>query len=148
MLSHDVDALIDALPDPKLRDDSRALATLMADVTGEPGEVGSPKVVGFGRCHYRYPTGREGDTSKVGFSPTPRGLTIYLLSGMAGYEDLLGRLGKFRTGKVCLYVRRLDDVDRDVLRQVVDRSVRHLDQAVRAFGAVPRMSDMPPYVED
>ena len=148
MISRDVDALIDTLPDPTLRDDSRALATLMAEATGDQGEVWSAKMVGFGRCHYRYPTGREGDASKVGFSPTSRGLTIYLLSGMAGYEDLLGRLGKFRTGKVCLYVRHLDDVDRDVLRQVVDRSVRHVDQTVRALGALPRMSDMPPYVEE
>ena len=145
MLSLDVDTLLETLPDRKLRDDSRALATLMAEVTSEPGEVWSPKLVGFGRCHYRYPTGREGDISKVGFSPTPRGLTIYLSSGMAGSEDLLGRLGTFRTGVVCLYVRRLDDVDREVLRLILDRSVRHVDQTVQALGALPRMSDMPPF---
>ena len=107
-----------------------------------------PKLVGFGEYHYRYASGREGDASKIGFAPTARGLTIYLLSGMVGYEDLLDPIGAHTRGKLGLYVRRLADLDIDVLRQVLDRCVRHLDQVVRTRGSIPRMSEMPPWDPD
>jgi len=144
-LPAEVEAVVDAVPDPGVRADSRAFATLVTEVTGEPAWLGSPKIIGFGRCHWRYPTGREGDSAKVGFSPTPRGLTVYLMSGFVGYDDILGRLGRHSIGKSCLYLRRLEDVDGDALRALIDRSVRHIDQTVAALGALPRMSDMPPF---
>ena len=142
-----VEAFFDAIGDPRLRADSRALAALMGEVTGESAWIWSPKIIGFGHCHWRYPTGREGDAGKIGFSPTPRGFTLYLMSGLVGYDDLITRLGHVRPAKSCLYIRRLDDVDREALRALLERSVRHIDQTVDALGALPRMSDMPPYVE-
>jgi hypothetical protein len=147
-MATDVDALINGLRNEGLREDCRDLVALMEDVTGVPARRWSDKLVGFGEYHYRYASGREGVAGRVGFSPTPRGLTIYIASGLVGYDDLLERLGRHRTGKVCVYVRRLGDVGLDVLRQLVERCVRHLDQTERAPGAIPRMSEMPPYVDE
>ena len=140
-----VEAFLDGITDPGRRGDARALAAMMAEVTGERPYLGYDKIVGFGRYHYRYPSGREGDAAILGFSPTSRGLTIYVASGFVGYEDLLAGLGKHRTTKVCLYVRRLDDLDLGVLRRLLERSADHIEQTVRALGAVPRLSEMPPY---
>ncbi len=127
------------------RQDAEALITLMRDVTGEPPKLWGSKIIGFGQYHYRYASGREGDAAAVGFAPRGKQLTLYLLSGMVGYDDLLGRLGKHTTGKACVYIRRLADVDRDVLRQLIERSVSHTRQVEAEMGGLPRMSAMPDY---
>ena len=115
----------------------------MGTVTGEePVVAGS--IVGFGPVHYKYASGREGDTFKVGFSPRKANLTIYTMSGLVGYDDLLGRLGPHKTGKSCIYIKRLEDIDRAALVAVIERAVSHIDQTVGDVGALPRMSDMPP----
>jgi hypothetical protein len=80
---------------------------------------------------------------KVGFAPRKANLTLYLMSGMVGYDDLLARLGPHKTGKSCIYVKRFDDLDRDVLAELIERSVAHLDEVYDAAGGVPRMSEMP-----
>lgn len=140
----DVKAFLDAVENDRRRQDSFELLELMQEATGEtPYLWGS--IVGFGTYHYKYESGREGDAGKLGFSPRKQALTIYFLSGLAGYEDLLARLGPHTTGKSCLYIRRLEDVDREVLSEMMRRSAEHIDQAVEQLGAVPRMADMPPY---
>ena len=118
-----VDAFIDAVGDEHRRADCRAVARLMAEVTGAEGVMWGTSIVGFGNYHYRYASGREGDFFEAGFSPRKRALTIYVMAGFAEYEDLLARLGKHSTGKSCLYVKRLADVDLDVLREMLIRSV-------------------------
>lgn len=123
----DVDAFLDAIEDERRREDARALRRLMADVTDEKAQMWGPSMVGFGRYHYRYATGREGDWFKVGFSPRKQNLSLYIMSGFDGYEDLLEGLGKHSTGKACLYVKRLDDVDTDVLARLVARSIEHIE---------------------
>ena len=107
------------------RADADTLVELMCDVTGEPPVVWGPSIVGFGRYHYRYATGPEGDAPLAAFAPRKQELVVYLVSGYEHrYPVLLDRLGPHRTGKSCLYLKRLSDVDLDVLRTLVERSVR------------------------
>ncbi len=143
----EVARFVDAIADQVKRDDSRALIGIMTDATGEDPKLWG-SVIGFGTCHYRYESGREGHSAKVGFAPRKTNLTIYLLSGMVGYDDLLSRLGKHTTGKSCIYVERLADLDMQVLTDLLARAVKHIDQVEMEFGALPRMSEMPPYRAD
>lgn len=128
----DVDEFLDAIEDERRREDARAVRRLMGDVTGEKAQMWGPSIVGFGRYHYRYASGREGDWFKVGFSPRKQNLSLYIMSGFDGYEDLLERLGKHSTGKSCLYVRRLDDVDTDLLASLIQRSIEHIESTYPA----------------
>ena len=121
-----VDAFIDALDDEPKRADSRVVAEMMAEITGVPGVVWGSSIVGFGKYHYRYASGREGDFFEAGFSPRKRALTLYVMAGFSEYEDLLGRLGRHSTGKSCLYVKRLAYIDLDVLRELLTRSVSYI----------------------
>ena len=121
-----VDAFIDAVDEEHKRADCRVVARLMAEITGAEGVMWGSSIVGFGSYHYRYASGREGDFFEAGFSPRKRALTIYVMAGFAEYEDLLARLGKYATGKSCLYVKRLADVDLDVLREMLIRSVAYI----------------------
>ncbi len=123
----DVDAFLDAIDDERKREDAKALREMMAEVTGDDGAMWGTSIVGFGSYHYTYATGREGDWFKVGFSPRKQNLTLYIMSGFDEYEPMLERLGKHSTGKSCLYVKRLSDVDTDVLRDLVETSVRHIE---------------------
>ncbi len=115
----DVQEFLDAVPDPRRREDARSVCALMTEVTGEAPTMWGDSIVGFGSRRLRYDTGRELDWLVVGFSPRKGATTLYLLEGFDGYEDLLGRLGKHRTGKSCLYLSSLAAVDHDVLRELV-----------------------------
>lgn len=118
-----VDAYIDAVEDAQKRTDCRAVAAMMAEVTGAPARMWGPSIVGFGSYHYRYASGREGDFMETGFAARKRAITLYIMAGFSEYGDLLAKLGKHDTGKSCLYVKRLADVDQAVLREMVERSV-------------------------
>jgi Domain of unknown function (DU1801) len=123
--SADVDAFIDAVPNEHRRSDVRELCELMRSVTGEPPVMWGPSIVGFGSYHYRYESGRSGDAPLAGFSPRKANLVVYLVGGFEDrYPKLLDKLGPHTTGKACLYLKRLGDVDLDVLRQLVERSMR------------------------
>lgn len=119
----DVAAYIAAIPDEAQRQDAATLAALMQRVTGSPPTLWGGKIVGFGRYHYRGASGREGEWFVVGFAPRSRNLTLYIMDGLDGYAELLGKLGKHSTGRACLYVRRLADIDLDALTELVTRSV-------------------------
>jgi Domain of unknown function (DU1801) len=119
----DVDAFLDRVPDPQRRADAVAVRKLMADVSGQPGRMWGDSIVGFGQQHLRYSSGRELDWFVVGFSPRKQSMTIYLTEGFEAHQALLDRLGPHSLGKSCLYVKRLDDVDIDVLRELVGASV-------------------------
>jgi hypothetical protein len=121
----DVDAFIDAVPDEHRRSDARQLCELMRSVTGEPPVMWGPSIVGFGSYHYRYESGRTGDAPLAGFSPRKANLVVYLVGGFEDrYPKLLNKLGPHKSGKACLYLKRLGDVDAGVLRQLVERSMR------------------------
>lgn len=121
-----VDAFIAAVDDAQKREDCHAVAAIMAEATGASAQMWGTSIVGFGTYHYRYASGREGDFMEVGFSPRKRALTLYIMAGFSEYGDLLAKLGKHTTGKSCLYIKRLADVDQNVLREMVERSVRHI----------------------
>jgi len=113
------------VPDERRRADAVAVCKLMAEVTGEPAQMWGASIVGFGTYHYRYDSGHEGDAPLVGFSPRKTQLVIYLVGGYEErYQAALARLGPHKTGKGCLYLKRLADVDRDALRELIDRTVR------------------------
>lgn len=121
-----VDAFIGAIEDQGKRQDARAVAAMMAEVTAAPAQMWGPSIVGFGRYQYRYASGREGDFMETGFAPRKRALTLYVMAGFAEYEDLLAKLGKHTTGKSCLYIKRLADVDMAILRELIARSVAYI----------------------
>ena len=115
----DVGAFLDGIDDEKRREDCRAVVALMAEVTGEPPAMWGDSIIGFGSFHYKYPTGREGDWMATGVSPRKQNLTIYVITGFPRHEALMKKLGRYKTGKSCLYVKKLEDVDTSVLRELV-----------------------------
>ena len=121
-----VEAFLNGVEEDGKREDAFALLKLMEEVTGEAATMWGDSIVGFGSYHYRYASGREGDWFLTGFSPRKRNLTVYIMAGFDEYEALLEKLGKFKTGKSCLYVKRLADVDLDVLRELVRQSAEHV----------------------
>ncbi|MAS38305.1 MAG: hypothetical protein CL610_30185 [Anaerolineaceae bacterium] len=121
-----VQAFLEGVEDERKREDSFALLQLMQDVTGEEARMWGDSIIGFGSYHYKYASGREGDAMLAGFSPRKQALTLYIMAGFDEYDSLLDKLGKYKTGKSCLYVKKLDDVDTDVLKELVDRSVTHM----------------------
>jgi Domain of unknown function (DU1801) len=121
-----VDAFLDALPDEERRRDCRAVAAMMREATGAEARMWGPAIVGFGDHHYRYESGRENDWFQVGFSPRKAALTIYLMGGLQLMAPQLAKLGKYTTGKGCLYVKRLADIDEAALREMIDRAVELL----------------------
>ena len=106
--------------------DSLRLLELMSTITGEEPVMWGPSIVGFGRYHYRYETGREGDAAAVGFSPRKASLSLYGLLQSPEAGALLPRLGKHRTGAGCLYVNKLEDVDEAVLAELIRAGCRHM----------------------
>lgn len=114
------------IEDARRRVDALAVCALMQDVTGDAPALWGPAIVGFGNCRLRYENGRELDWMQVGFSPRKAALTLYIFPGFAEYEGLMARLGTFTTGKSCLYIKRLADIDTAVLRELVALSVQHM----------------------
>jgi hypothetical protein len=119
----DVDAFLASIEDEARRTDAVAVCALIAKAAKSPPVMWGSGIVGFGHRVLRYPDGRETDWMAVGFSPRKANTTLYLAGGLDTYADLLADLGKHSTGKGCLYVKRLSDVDPAVLRKIVARSV-------------------------
>lgn len=117
-----VAAFVNQISDEQRRKDARAVLSMMRDLTKEKPAMWGSSIVGFGRLHYKYASGREGEWFRVGFAPRKDALTLYLCGGLAAQEDLLEKLGKYKRGGGCLYVKRLADVDQRVLKQLITRS--------------------------
>ena len=125
----DVELFLDSIVDAQQRQDSRTIMELMGDVTGAAPCMWGDSIVGFGSYHYRYASGREGDWPLTGFSPRKQNLTLYLSYGFDQHSELLERLGKYKVGKACLYLKRLDDVDLTALRELIRQSVEQVTRA-------------------
>jgi hypothetical protein len=119
--SVNVDDFIAAVEKPVRRADAEIVREMMERVTGEPATLWGPTIIGFGTYHYRYASGHEGDMCRVGFSPRSANLVLYV-GGFPEYEDLLGKLGKHKRSKACLYLNRLADVDLAVLEEIALRT--------------------------
>ena len=117
---------LQAVPDERKRDDSFAILELMKEVTGQEPKMWGDSIIGFGNYHYKYATGREGDWFLTGFSPRKQNLTLYIMSGFDEYDELLKKLGKYKTGKACLYINKLADVEISVIKELIQKSVAHL----------------------
>ncbi|MFQ5833983.1 MAG: DUF1801 domain-containing protein [Candidatus Thorarchaeota archaeon] len=122
----DVEDFLNAVEHPRRKEDGFELLRIMREITKEEPVMWGPSIVGFGSYHYRYESGREGDMPVTGFSPRKRSLSVYIMSGFDEYSDLLGRLGKHRVGKSCLYINKLADVDISILKEIIKESVEEL----------------------
>ena len=114
-----VEAYFDSIADPARRKDCETLARLMAKATGQPPVLWGTAIVGFGSHHYRYESGREGDTCVVGFASRKGDISVYSLNAAPGHEALLAELGRHKAGKGCLYLRSLAEVDLKVLEKLI-----------------------------
>ena len=120
-----VSAYIDALTDPMRRSDAKELVQLMQRASGEKPRLWGPSIVGFGSYHYRYDSGREGDTPLISFSPRKSALVLYSMLGHSEAKALLAKLGRHTRGKGCLYIKKLADVDTTVLERLIGNAVAH-----------------------
>ena len=121
-----VDDFLDKIEDETVRDDCQALIKLMKKVTGSAPKMWGPSIVGFGKYHYKYESGHEGDSCLTGFSPRKQNITVYAMPGSDGHGETLKKLGKHKAGKGCLYIKKLDDIDLDILEKLLNRSVEYL----------------------
>lgn len=119
-------AFLNRIENDTRKQDCLTVMELMKDVIGEEPRMWGDSIVGFGSYHYRGKSGREGDWMLVGFSPRKQNLTLYIMAGFEQYDALMSKLGKFKTGKSCLYVNKLADVDLQILRELVKQSADHV----------------------
>lgn len=117
-----IEQFINKIADEEKRSDSRVLVKMMKQITKQPPKIWGPSIVGFGSYHYKYASGREGDMCLIGFSPRKEALTLYGIGGLKRLAPLLKKLGKHKTGKGCLYIKTLNDVDLKVLEGLFSKS--------------------------
>ena len=122
-----VKEFLNQIPDKERRDDCFVVAKMMEEITGDKPKMWGPSIVGFGTWHYKYASGREGDWPVAAFSPRKRDLTLYLTPGFEEHHELMQNLGKHSTGKSCLYIKRLSDIDVPTLKKLIKKSVKDLD---------------------
>ncbi len=140
--------ILDSVPHAGRRADAATLIEIMTEVTGEEPRVWSAGTIGFGRYHYRYKTGQEGDFFQIGLAPRKDKLTLYVMSGLRGFEDILERLGPHTSSKSTVHLKSLEGIDRQTLTELISECVRHLESVEASMGAIPRMSDIPPRVAE
>ena len=121
-----VEAFLETIDDERKKEDAKRIVAMMHEISGTPAKMWGKSIVGFGNYHYKYASGREGDFMKIGFSPRKQNLTLYIMPGFDRYDALMKELGKHKTGKSCLYIKRLDDVDWSVLRELSQRSFQYM----------------------
>ena len=109
------------IDDPGRRADARKVAAMMRRATGKRAKMWGTSIVGYGSYHYKYASGREGDFILTGYSPRKTALTVYIMPGFSPFKSLMSKLGKYKTGKSCLYINKLGDVDMDVLEELLEK---------------------------
>jgi uncharacterized protein DUF1801 len=138
-----VESFLEGIADEARRADCKTLIKVMKRVTGAKPVMWGPSIVGFGSYHYKYASGHEGDSCLVGFAPRKSELSIYIMSGFAGRETLLKKLGKHKTAKACLYVKKVSDVDLGVLEELIRGSVDYVRARVKTAAARPAREATP-----
>lgn len=126
-----VDGFLNSVADDSTRADCFEILKLMEEATKEPPKMWGASIVGFGSYHYKGAGGREGDWMLTGFSPRKQNLTLYLMSGFEQFQDLLQKLGKHKTSMGCLYIKKLDDVDRTVLKDLIVENVKRMKEQTK-----------------
>lgn len=130
-----VEKFLNQVADETRREDCFKVAKMMEEITGEKPKMWGPSIVGFGSYHYKYASGQEGDWPIAAFSPRKQDLTLYLMPGFQEHADLMERLGKHRTGKSCLYIKRLSDVHVPTLNRLIRDSVKRMKQITKKKSA-------------
>jgi uncharacterized protein DUF1801 len=113
-----------SIDDEQKRSDCKEIMKMMAAASGKRAKMWGANIIGYGQYHYKYESGREGDSMRVGLSPRTNNISIYIIPGFGKYQSLLEKLGKYKTGKSCLYIKRLDDVNIKVLQKIIEDSLR------------------------
>jgi hypothetical protein len=126
-----VEDFINTVSDEQIRADCFEIAKIMKQVTKAEPKMWGSSIVGFGSYHYKGASGREGDWMLVGFSPRKQNLTLYIMPGFERYPALMKKLGKFSTGKSCLYIKKLADVDKKILKELVSESVQFMKKVTK-----------------
>jgi hypothetical protein len=126
-----VKGFLNGIPDERKRRDAFAILALMQEVTKAKPQMWGSSIVGFGSYHYRYASGHEGDMPIIGFSPRKQNLTLYIMRSFEGSGELLGKLGKHKASKACLYINRLEDVHLPTLKALIRQSVKHMAKKVK-----------------
>ena len=121
-----IEKFLDSIESEQKRADSYAILDMMQKATKEEPKMWGPSIIGFGSYHYKYDSGHEGDMCMIGFSPRKAALTLYVMLGAGNNEDLLEKLGKHKTSKGCLYIKKLEDVDTKVLKELITRTVKYM----------------------
>ncbi len=119
-----VTAFINAVDHETRKKDAKTALALFKKVPGENPKIWGPSIIGFGEYHYKYESGREGDMLAVGFSPRKANMVMYVMGMIDDDDPLLAKLGKFKTGKACLYVSKFDDIDLKILEKIIDKSYK------------------------
>jgi hypothetical protein len=122
--SQSVSDFLSTVEDKKMRAECRVVANMMRGATGKRARMWGTSIVGFGSYDYKYASGREGSWPIVGFSPRSKNLSIYIMPGFSKFDKLMGQLGNYKTGRSCLYIKTLDDVDQKKLKALIDSSVK------------------------
>jgi hypothetical protein len=121
-----VSEFLNSVEDPRIRADCRVVSKMMREATGKRATMWGTSIVGFGSYDYKYAGGREGSWHIVGFSPRKQNLTLYIMPGFSKFDKLMSQLGKYKTGKSCLYIKSLQDVDLKILKALIEGSVEHM----------------------
>ena len=122
-----LDFLSEVTPDQK-REDCLKIFEMMKEVTAWEPKMWGPSIIGFGDYHYKYESGREGDFFRIGFSPRAQNITVYIMPGYQDFDDELSRLGKHKMGKSCLYIKRLSDIDKNVLFEMLTKGLKLMEE--------------------
>ncbi len=123
-----VEEFLNKIEDEKRRKDCFTVLKLMQKITKAKPKMWGTGIVGFGDYRYKYASGREGDWFLTGFSPRKQNLTLYIISGFSKYDELMSKLGKHKTGKSCLYINRLEDINQEVLKELIEKSVEFVSK--------------------
>ena len=126
-----VEAFLSAIANDTRRQDCRTVLKIMKQATKAEPKMWGASIVGFGSYHYKYASGREGDWFLTGFSPRKTDLTLYIITGFTRYDRLMGKLGQYKTGKSCLYIKGLADIDLSVLKKLIEQSAKRVARASR-----------------
>lgn len=123
-----VDEFLSSVDNEKRQTDARQVYNWMCEITGIPAKMWGPSIIGFDTYHYKYDSGREGDSFKIGLSPRKASLTIYIMPGFEKFEELMQKLGKFKSSVSCLYIKKLEDVNADVLKELMRKSYQYMNE--------------------
>jgi hypothetical protein len=127
-----VNEFINSLTDEKQRNDSEMLIKIMSELSSSPPKMWGDSIIGFGQYRYKYASGREGDWFLVGFSPRKANISLYIISYLENFNELMMQLGKYKTGKSCIYIKKIEDINLDILKELISISIAELKKSETA----------------